>query len=57
MALINPVVYQLNNFCELSDSHYSSKIMPKYDFFLKKWIKEILAYVLEFMLTLAKMGA
>ena len=34
---------------------YSTRVMPNIDFFLKKWMKEISAYVLEFMLTSAKM--
>ena len=33
----------------------SSRVMPKCDFFLKKRMKEIIAYVLEFMLTFNKM--
>ena len=33
----------------------STKVIQKCDFFLKKWMKEISAYVLEFMLTSAKM--
>ena len=31
------------------------ELCQKCDFFLKKWMKEICAYVLEFMLTSAKM--
>ena len=45
----------LTNFCGLSDRRYRARGMPKYDIFLKKGMKENFAYVLEFMLTLAKM--
>ena len=40
----------------MSDCHDSAKVMQKNWFFLlKKWMKEMSAYGLEFMLTLAKM--
>ena len=45
----------LTHFCGLSDSRYSAIVMPKRDFFRIKKTKEIFAYVLEFMLTLAEM--
>ena len=51
LSLINPAVYLLG----LSDSPYSARVMPKMCFFLKKRMKEIFAYVLEFMLTFDKM--
>ena len=60
MSLINPAVYLLNIFFlggggGLSDSRYSTRVMAKCDFYLKKRMKEIFAYVLELMSTLAKM--
>ena len=33
------------NFCGLSDRRYSTRVMPKCDFFLKKRMKEFFAYV------------
>ena len=54
MSLINPAVYLLNIFCRLSDGPFSASVMPKCDFFLKKKMKEIYAYVLKLILTLAK---
>ena len=33
----------------------ASELSQKYDFFLKKWMKEFSAYVLEFMLNSVKM--
>ena len=39
----------------MSDSRYSARVMAKCDFYLKKRMKEIFAYVLELMSTLAKM--
>ena len=55
LSLIKPAVYLHNIFCGLSDSRFSARVMPKCDFFLKKRLKEIFAYVLEFMLTFDKM--
>ena len=55
MSLLNQAMYLLNNFCGLSDSRYSTRVMSKCDFFLKRRMKEISAYVLEFMLTSVKM--
>ena len=53
LALINPAMY---HFCGLSNSRYSAiDLCQKCDFFLKKRTKEMFAYVLEFMLTLATM--
>ena len=36
----------LTKFCGLSDSRYSARVMSKCDFFLKKRMEEIFAYVL-----------
>ena len=57
LSLISPAVYLLDKiFCGFSDSCHSARVMPKMCFFfLKKRMKEFFAYVLEFMLTLAKM--
>ena len=56
-SLINPLLYLLNIFCGLSDRRYSARVMPKmcFCFFPEKKMKEIVAYVLEFMLTFDKM--
>ena len=43
------------SFNGLSDNRCSARVMPKMLFFVKKWMKDISAYVLEFMLTSAKM--
>ena len=51
LSLIN--AYQ--NVCGLSDSRYNARVMPKCDFFPKKRMKEMFAYVFEFMLTFDKM--
>ena len=42
-------------FCGLSDSRYSTRVMPECDFFPEKRMKEMFAYVLEFMLSFDKM--
>ena len=52
-SLINQAMYLLNIFCGLSDSHYSARVKRKNDFFLKKSMKKMSAFVREFMLTSA----
>ena len=57
LSLINPAMYLLSNIFAsgLSDSRYSTRVMQKCDFFLKKSSKDIFDYVLAFMLTFGKM--
>ena len=54
MYLLN-IFFFLGGEGGLSDSRYSARVMAKCDFYLKKRMKEIFAYVLELMSTLAKM--
>ena len=56
LSLINPAVYLLNKFfVGWMIEATAPELYQKCDFFLRKRMKEIVAYVLEFMLTLAKM--
>ena len=56
LSFISPAVYLLDKiFCGFSDSCHFARVMRKMCFFLKKRMKEFFAYVLEFILTLAKM--
>ena len=55
MHLLNIFFFLRGGEGGLSDSRYSTRVMAKCDFYLKKRMKEIFAYVLELMSTLAKM--
>ena len=54
LSLINQAVYLLKKI-GLSDNRYSTRVMPKMSFFPETSKKEIVAYVLEIMLTFDKM--
>ena len=49
---INPAVYLFNTF---RNNRYSARVVPKCDLFPEKRMKEIFAYVLDFMHTFDKM--